>query len=158
MRPRGPARKPPAFAVEHLREAIAGGHVVCRVPAEGPFRPDARSYGVEVLCRLRHPAFGQLYPDVFIQLAEKNGLIAELTDAVVRQAFSDWRKWYEHGLTMRLAINVSPELLDGSAWATAFSHAVTNSESPRSTLRWKSPNRRPRRRANPPSTFSPGSS
>jgi EAL domain-containing protein (putative c-di-GMP-specific phosphodiesterase class I) len=115
-----PVKKPPAFTVGHLRDAISGGHVLAEYQPKVPFDPNLDSYGVEVLCRLRHPAFGQVYPDVFIQLAEKNGLIAELTDAVVRQAFSDWRKWYEHGLTMRLAINVSPELLDGSAWADRF--------------------------------------
>jgi EAL domain-containing protein (putative c-di-GMP-specific phosphodiesterase class I) len=118
--PKGRATKPRAFKVEHLKEAIARGDIVAEYQPKVPFDPTLDSYGVEVLCRLRHPAFGKVYPDLFIQLAEKNGLIAELTDVVVRQAFSDWRKWHEHGLTMRLAINVSPELLDGSAWSDRF--------------------------------------
>jgi len=113
-------RKVPTFNLAHLREAIADGHVLAEYQPKVPLDPSRDSNAVEVLCRLRHPAFGVVYPDVFIPLAEKNGLIAELTDAVVRQAFSDWRKWYEHGLTVRLAINVSPELLDGGEWANRF--------------------------------------
>jgi len=116
----GCKRGPLSFTAADLRDSIEGGHVVAEYQPKVPFDPALETYAVEVLCRIRHPSFGWIYPDHFIGLAEKNGLIAELTDEVVRQSFSAWRKWFEHGLTLGLAINVSPELLDSGAWSDRF--------------------------------------
>ncbi len=108
------------FGVDDLRHSIANGYVVVEFQPKVPLDPTDPSHAVEVLTRIRHPQFGLVSPDQFIALAEGHGLIALLTDAIVRQAFSDWRKWFEHGLTLHLAINVSPELLDNNEWADRF--------------------------------------
>lgn len=110
----------PAFTAEDLRQSIACGYVVAEYQPKVPFDAAMDSYAVEVLCRILHPSFGLINPDRFIGIAEKNGLIGALTDIVVRQAFSDWRTWFEHGLTLRLAINISPELLVSGDWAIEF--------------------------------------
>ena len=75
---------------------------------------------MEALCRLKHPQFGNVYPDQFIAMAEKHGLIAKLTDSVVCQAFRDLGAWRDSGLLVRLALNVSPELLKTPEWCEQF--------------------------------------
>ena len=44
--------------------------------------------GFEVLARWKHPALGMIPPDRFIPLAEKTGLIGDLTDAILCKAFA----------------------------------------------------------------------
>ena len=80
----------------------------------------ASQFGVEALCRMRDPRFGPISPDKFIPMAEKCGLIAKLTDAVVCEAFQAWRSWKELDLCLRLALNVSPVLLDNREWSERF--------------------------------------
>jgi EAL domain-containing protein (putative c-di-GMP-specific phosphodiesterase class I) len=80
----------------------------------------ASVFGVEALCRMHHPRFGTISPDRFIPMAEKTGLIFKLTDAVACDAFRAFRDWQEKNLNIRLAINVSPELLRDTAWSELF--------------------------------------
>jgi EAL domain-containing protein (putative c-di-GMP-specific phosphodiesterase class I) len=80
------------------------------------FQPkiDVRSLelvAVEALVRLDHPARGLLRPSTFLALAEESGLIKELTDAVVREAFQRAARWHAEGLDIKVAINISPLLL-----------------------------------------------
>jgi EAL domain-containing protein (putative c-di-GMP-specific phosphodiesterase class I) len=77
-------------------------------------------FGVEALCRIRHPEFGIISPDRFVPLAETCGLIFKLTDAVACEAFRAHRAWRDAGLALRLAINVSPELLRENEWSNLF--------------------------------------
>ncbi|RUO40808.1 hypothetical protein CWE22_01005 [Pseudidiomarina aestuarii] len=64
--------------------------------------------GVEVLVRWQHPQQGFISPDQFIQIAEQNGLITEITDFVMRQAIGELN---DHGLlyhdVTRVSFNVS---------------------------------------------------
>jgi diguanylate cyclase (GGDEF)-like protein len=61
----------------------------------------------EALLRWKHPTRGLVPPDVFIPLAERFGLIGALGDWVIDDACRQARRWREHGLRMRLAINLS---------------------------------------------------
>jgi diguanylate cyclase (GGDEF)-like protein len=64
-----------------------------------------RITGFEVLARWEHPTQGMIAPDVFIPIAEKIGLIGDLSLSIMRQAFAAARDW-DAGLT--LSVNVSP--------------------------------------------------
>jgi EAL domain-containing protein (putative c-di-GMP-specific phosphodiesterase class I) len=77
-------------------------------------------FGVEALCRVTDPVFGPVSPDKFIAIAEANGLIYKLTDAVSCDAFRAWQGWNVAGLPLRLALNVSPLLLGDSKWFDFF--------------------------------------
>lgn len=68
--------------------------------------------GVEALARWTHPELGPIPPDQFIPLAEREGLIAPLTVAVTEQALAQAAAWHAHGLSLSLAINLSPKLLE----------------------------------------------
>ncbi|MCG3728308.1 GGDEF domain-containing phosphodiesterase [Vibrio cincinnatiensis] len=62
----------------------------------------------EALVRWRSQEFGEIYPDEFIPLAEKKGLITELGYQVFEQACQFISQYHTiHGVTTRVNINVS---------------------------------------------------
>jgi PAS domain S-box-containing protein len=65
-------------------------------------------HGFEVLARWQHPNFGMISPDIFIPMAENNGLIGELTSQILQKAFAAMAL---HGKGLRLAFNISPQQL-----------------------------------------------
>lgn len=62
---------------------------------------------VESLVRWRHPEYGMLGPNSFVDLAERTGLIVPLTDAIIENAFCHAGHWQESGVPLKVAINVS---------------------------------------------------
>ncbi|WP_258911918.1 putative bifunctional diguanylate cyclase/phosphodiesterase [Pseudomonas putida] len=63
--------------------------------------------GYEALVRWGHPEFGLLYPDRFIDLAERSGFIVDLGWEVLRLACEALADWDLQGRGTRLAVNVS---------------------------------------------------
>ncbi len=63
-----------------------------------------RIAGCEALARWSHPKFGNVSPDVFIELAEETGLIVTLGEQLLRKAMLECLKWPEE---MWVAVNVS---------------------------------------------------
>jgi EAL domain-containing protein (putative c-di-GMP-specific phosphodiesterase class I) len=110
----------PGLNRETLAAAIADGHVVVHYQPKVPFRVGETGYSVEALCRIQHPELGFLLPDSFIPLAEAHDLIQDLTDAVTVQAFRDQKIWDQSGRMLRLAINISPRLMNSKAWFERF--------------------------------------
>ena len=73
---------------------------------------DARTAKVtaaEALLRWRHPVRGEVGPDVFIPIAERSGLMADLSNWVIEDACRQSRVWRDSGLRMRVAINLSAQ-------------------------------------------------
>jgi diguanylate cyclase (GGDEF)-like protein/PAS domain S-box-containing protein len=66
-----------------------------------------RIVGIEALVRLSHPAYGSIPPDLFIPIAEEQGLIQRLDAWVLRQACRQQRQWHAEGLSVRVAVNLS---------------------------------------------------
>ncbi len=60
--------------------------------------------GVEALVRWNRPGHGLVPPDIFIPIAEDNGLIGRLGEFVMRQALEDAAAWPR----ISVAINISP--------------------------------------------------
>jgi diguanylate cyclase (GGDEF)-like protein len=63
--------------------------------------------GVEALVRWQHPERGMLGPDKFVPLAERTGMIAELTRWVLDTALAQCREWRESGIDMTVAVNLA---------------------------------------------------
>jgi diguanylate cyclase (GGDEF)-like protein len=61
--------------------------------------------GFEMLARWESPRFGLVGPDTFIPIAEEIGVIAELSEQLIAQAFEDAKEW-DPSLT--LSVNISP--------------------------------------------------
>ncbi|MGV2833089.1 putative bifunctional diguanylate cyclase/phosphodiesterase [Pseudomonas shirazensis] len=80
--------------------------------------------GAEALLRWEHPQHGLLYPDRFISLAEKTGLIIPIGEWVLGEACRQMHQWLEQGHEdWRIAVNLSAiqfcyaGLVDGVAQA-----------------------------------------
>lgn len=67
-------------------------------------------YGVEALLRWESKHHGLIPPDIFIPLAEQNGLINAITDYVFEQALEDWKK-INHQNPLHLSLNIPPQYL-----------------------------------------------
>jgi EAL domain-containing protein (putative c-di-GMP-specific phosphodiesterase class I)/FixJ family two-component response regulator len=105
-----------AYGADELRAAIANDELVNYyqpkvVAASGEL------VGVETLVRWRHPIDGLIPPDQFIRVAEQNGLIGELTRAVLTAAMTQARAWRQAGVKLRVAVNVSMESLSAVSFA-----------------------------------------
>jgi EAL domain-containing protein (putative c-di-GMP-specific phosphodiesterase class I) len=57
--------------------------------------------------RWQHPRLGLLGPDLFIELAEQNGLMQALTAQVMREATAQTARWRSDGHRLRVSVNLS---------------------------------------------------
>jgi diguanylate cyclase (GGDEF)-like protein len=89
-----------------LRRALADDQLVLHYQPQvelGHGRPVA----AEGLVRWRHPQRGLLGPLEFIEVAERTGLIKDLTYRVLDLGLHDLRSWSEQGRKLSLSLNVS---------------------------------------------------
>ena len=63
--------------------------------------------GVEALLRWEHPQLGLLAPDEFLPLAERTGMMGDLTRWVVDEALRQARAWQEQDVEIPIAINLA---------------------------------------------------
>ncbi|MFT5482489.1 MAG: EAL domain-containing protein (putative c-di-GMP-specific phosphodiesterase class I) [Halieaceae bacterium] len=99
-----------AYRASELHRAINNGELI------NYYQPKVdvstgHTIGVEALVRWQHPVDGIVYPDEFISLAEKHGLINELTFAVLSEALNQANLWREAGIALQIAVNVSMDNL-----------------------------------------------
>lgn len=86
-----------------MRAAIPAGQIVPHFEQQIDLNT-GQLLGFEVLARWNHPVHGQISPDRFIPIAEQTGMIADLSQTLMRQAFLAARDW-DPALT--ISINVS---------------------------------------------------
>lgn len=64
--------------------------------------------GMEALIRWNHPKLGLVYPDKFISLTEKTGMILYLSEWVIREACRQNKIWHDEGYkNLVVSINLS---------------------------------------------------
>jgi diguanylate cyclase (GGDEF)-like protein len=98
--------------VQELRTAIESDELLLHYQPKVDLR-SGRLAGVEALVRWNHPVRGLLYPDGFIAVAERYGLMRGLTLSVFRLALDQVRDWRAAGTLTKVAVNVSASnLLD----------------------------------------------
>jgi diguanylate cyclase (GGDEF)-like protein/PAS domain S-box-containing protein len=84
------------------------------------FQPEVRTTDGEVLrfealARWTHPRRGPIPPDVFVPLAERTGLVGELTRCVLDRSLEHLAAWRAHGAEFGLGVNLSVrDLVAGS--------------------------------------------
>lgn len=86
-----------------------------------------RLVGFEMLARWNSPELGIVSPDVFIPIAEKMGVISELSECLIRQALRDAKKWNPDLL---LSVNISPLQLQDPWFAQKLLKMLTDSGFP----------------------------
>ena len=87
-----------------IRAGIAAGEFVPFYEQQVDVE-SGRITGFEMLARWQSPALGLVGPDIFIPIAEEIGVIDELSECLIVQAFRDAREWDPH---LTLSVNISP--------------------------------------------------
>lgn len=85
---------------------------------------------VEALVRWQHPTRGLLQPDEFIALAERTGLIRDLTAKVVAAALRQCATWRAEGLDLPVAVNLSPRVLGQTDLVSSVRQALLDAGVP----------------------------
>jgi diguanylate cyclase len=93
-----------------LRQACASGDIDIALQPKLDVRFGTID-GYEALARWTHPVLGPVSPGRFIPLAERYGIIEDLTFTVMRKAWAAHRRLTEQGVALRGAVNISPLLL-----------------------------------------------
>jgi diguanylate cyclase (GGDEF)-like protein len=106
-----------------LRRAIPNGELQLYYQPKSPIAGPVTE--VEALIRWNHPRRGLLAPAAFLPLAERTSLIKPITHWVLHEAARQCAVWRAEGLTLRVAVNVSPRnLLDDDLPATVLDAAA----------------------------------
>ncbi|MBO8192149.1 bifunctional diguanylate cyclase/phosphodiesterase [Streptomyces oryzae] len=100
-----------------LRRALDAGEVELHYQPKVGF--DGTVSGLEALVRWAHPERGRVPPDEFIAIAETSGLMPRLTEYVLETALAQVAKWRSGGLTVPVAVNVSPRDVHSPGFAGA---------------------------------------
>ena len=90
--------------------------------------------GVEALIRWRHPTRGILAPDVFIPLAEENGMIVPIGRWVLEEASRQAALWHMQHPALGVSVNVSARQLEREEFIEEVRHALSASGIDPSTL------------------------
>jgi diguanylate cyclase (GGDEF)-like protein len=93
-----------------------------------------RIRSVEALVRWQHPKRGLLAPNVFVPLAEQNGLIRHLTFWVLDEAMRQAREWAERGHGLKVAVNLSQESLLDAAMPAEITRVLERHRVPSKAL------------------------
>jgi diguanylate cyclase (GGDEF)-like protein len=98
--------------------------------------PDKRCIAVEALVRWEHPEEGLLYPDRFIDAAERTGAIHDIGAHVLHRACADVASWRNHNPSAQLAVhvNVSALQLDDERFFDTVVRCLTEFDLPPDAL------------------------
>jgi EAL domain-containing protein (putative c-di-GMP-specific phosphodiesterase class I) len=96
-----------------LRRGLAEGELLPFYQPKASLRDQRRWVvdGVEALARWQHPRLGLVMPDEFIPLAERSGVIGDLTAVILDLALRQVREWNDEGLKLKCAVNLPPSLV-----------------------------------------------
>lgn len=95
-----------------LRSAILNRDIQLHYQAQVQLK-SRKIHGVEALARWIHPTEKMISPGEFIPIAENTGLISELTELAIRDAFSQSKAWSDSGHKLIVSVNLSARnLLD----------------------------------------------
>ncbi len=109
---------------QRMPSAISGNEFVLHYQPKVRLA-DFRVVGLEALIRWKHPSQPLIYPNDFIDLAEKSGLIALLGAWTLEQVCRQIITWRTAGLNpVPVALNVSPLELQDSGYANQFLQTV----------------------------------
>jgi EAL domain-containing protein (putative c-di-GMP-specific phosphodiesterase class I) len=100
------------ITIEDLRRAVEEHELIVHYqPKLVRSGGDWQVRSAEALVRWRHPQLGLLFPGEFLPLAEKSGLIINVTDFVLTDAIRQIGHWRQRGLDLGAAVNLSPRLV-----------------------------------------------
>jgi len=106
-----------------LRHALARGELALVYQPTFTLE-DMSVTGAEALLRWHHPVRGLVPPVAFIPIAEETGLIVEIGQFVLEQAFREAASWHRAGFPITISVNVSGRQLDHEDFVDHVRHAL----------------------------------
>lgn len=116
-----------------LREGLASGHIYVAFQPKVSLRTGGL-IGVEALARWNSPRLGMVSPDVFIPMAEREGLIGELSTLILREALEACVQLRRHAPDITVAVNIAPSVLSDATLPAQIDCALTAAGLPPSAL------------------------
>lgn len=92
---------------------------------------------LETLVRWKHPQRGQLLPKDFLEMAERSGMVAQLTERTLAVALRQLRTWLDAGLQVRLGVNLSSVVLRDQTLPSQISTQLNHLRVPASLLEFE---------------------
>lgn len=119
------------FSAADIGNAVMRGEVVAWYQLQLS-RSDSgwRSGGAEALARWQHPEHGVLMPAAFVPVAEAEGQIAAITDCVLQTSVQQLGIWRQHGMPLRISVNLSPALVTDPAFPERLSRLMSEFDVP----------------------------
>jgi len=96
--------------VAQLDRAMAQGELVLHYQPKARFDTGVVE-GAEALVRWQHPERGMLLPAEFIPVTEHTSMIRPVTIYLLEMALEQGMVWRRNGIALRLAVNLSPQIL-----------------------------------------------
>jgi EAL domain-containing protein (putative c-di-GMP-specific phosphodiesterase class I)/CheY-like chemotaxis protein len=102
----------PEVDAADLRRGLAAGELVPYYQPKATLTPTGWFIdSVEALARWQHPRLGLVMPDEFVPLAERTGLIGDLTNVMLAAGLKQLKEWQQQGLKLTCAVNLPPSLV-----------------------------------------------
>ena len=116
-----------------LREALNKNELVLYFQPKVHCTSD-KCHAAEVLIRWQHPTHGFMTPDQFIPMAERTGLIPDVTVWVLKHALRQCREWHKAGITLEISVNVSSLCLLDPEFPDVLTGLLASHELPAKSL------------------------
>jgi EAL domain-containing protein (putative c-di-GMP-specific phosphodiesterase class I)/ActR/RegA family two-component response regulator len=95
-----------SYSAEQLHAAISPGQLVNYYQPKVAITT-GEVVGMESLVRWQHPVDGLIFPDQFLGLAAEQGLLTQVTRAVLVDAMRQAKAWEQAGYHLSVAVNIS---------------------------------------------------
>src|SRR5580700_503950 len=86
--------------------------------------------GAESLARWEHPELGTLSPALFVPLAEKLGLMGELTQLMLRLSLGQHRTWAAEGRSVPVSVNAGPDCVTDPGFPAVIAECLRSEDVP----------------------------
>ncbi len=111
----------------HLQHAIENNELYLAYQPKFDARTE-EIIGAEALLRWHNPELGEVPPEIFIPLAEDNGLIVDIGEWVLESACHDLMQWQNlYGRNIQVAINISTRQFQSNALLNAIRRTIADS-------------------------------
>ncbi|MDF1616939.1 EAL domain-containing protein [Petrocella sp. FN5] len=89
--------------------------------------PQEKVIGGEVLVRWQHPTKGLVFPNDFLLVAERNGLMKELDFFMVKRACTEIKRWQSLYPHLEISVNMTSTTFTDKAMLPALKHILETS-------------------------------
>ena len=124
----------PEHGDEHVQALFSADGVRVLYQPMVPLASHDTILGVEALARIDHPEQGVIPPGKFLDVLRDQGLLLDLTKAVLRRIGEDWRQWHSRGHDLVISVNLDYSLLAFTTLSKELSELLREIEVPRRRL------------------------